>query len=323
MTVSSVDQAFVLGAGLGTRLRHLTARRPKPLIPICQKALITFAFDHLMRNGIRKLVINTHHRAEAYKEVFPDGTYRGVPLHFRHEPDILETAGGIRNAEDLLDGKPFVVYNGDILTDLPLGEAVAFHEEMGNEVTMVLRSKDGPLHVSYDPESCRVVDIAQRVGSGVPGSYLFTGLYVVNPDFFRRVPPGQKISVIPIFVDMIREGARLGGIVLDSGHWWDLGTRSQYLEVHRFFSKPDFHFSAPARADGPWPVWIHPSAEIHPTAHITGATAIGAGARIGAHVTLRSCVVWEGAEVRDDSILDRCIVTAAEPVSGIHTEADL
>src|SRR5438874_8772172 len=98
----AIRNAFVLGAGLGTRLRSLTAHKPKPLIPICQKPLITFAFDHLLRNGAEKIVINTHHCPEAYAAAFPDARYRGAPLYFEHETTRLETAGGIKNAESLL-----------------------------------------------------------------------------------------------------------------------------------------------------------------------------------------------------------------------------
>ena len=65
-----ITQAFVLGAGLGTRLRPLTDDLPKPLIPIFQKPLITFAFDHLIKAGCRKLVVNTHHRPERFTEIF-------------------------------------------------------------------------------------------------------------------------------------------------------------------------------------------------------------------------------------------------------------
>src|SRR5215204_6109616 len=97
-----VRNAFVLGAGLGTRLKSLTLHRPKPLIPVCNRPLITYAFDHLLGVGVQRFIVNTHHRAEAYKAVFADRSYRGAPVELRHEPDILETAGGIKNVEDLL-----------------------------------------------------------------------------------------------------------------------------------------------------------------------------------------------------------------------------
>ena len=98
-----VRTAFGLGAGLGTRLRPLTARRPKPLIPVVNRPLIAHTFDRLLAESIESLVVNTHWAAEAYATAFPDGSYRGVPLDFREEkPGVMETAGGIKNVADLL-----------------------------------------------------------------------------------------------------------------------------------------------------------------------------------------------------------------------------
>ncbi|HYF36671.1 MAG TPA: sugar phosphate nucleotidyltransferase, partial [Prosthecobacter sp.] len=110
-------KAFVLGAGLGERLRPLTDQLPKPLIPVFHRPLITYAFDHLIAAGVEELVVNTHHLPEAYAHEFPNRRYRGLPIHFRHEAPVrLETAGGIANVQDLLGDEPFIVYNGDILT---------------------------------------------------------------------------------------------------------------------------------------------------------------------------------------------------------------
>ena len=117
--------AFVLGAGLGTRLKALTVQRPKPLIPVANKPLITYAFDHLRGVGVERFVVNTHWCSEAYARAFPDAAYRGAALLFRDEqPEVLETAGGIWNARELLGGEAFIVYNGDILSDLPLAPAL-------------------------------------------------------------------------------------------------------------------------------------------------------------------------------------------------------
>lgn len=312
---SSIRNAFVLGAGLGTRLNGLTTRKPKPLIPVCGKPLITFAFDHLLRNGITNLVVNTHHCPEAYAQAFADGSYHGVRIHFAHEIDLLETAGGIKNVESLLGGEPFIVYNGDILTDLPIEHAMQHHLATGNEVTLVLRSNAEPLHVSLDEATGRVVDIAQRLQSASLPKHLFTGIYVVSPEFFARIPAVTKISVIPVFLDMIRLGENLGGIVLDDGHWWDLGSREKYLEVHRHLKNIPYTAFRTAH-------WVDPMARIAASAHISGATAIGPGTVVGEQAALSDCVVWENAEIASHSSLQNCIVTAGQRVSGTHFNLD-
>ena len=308
-----VRTAFVLGAGLGTRLRPLTARRPKPLIPVVNRPLIAHTFDRLLDESIESLVVNTHWAAEAYAAAFPEASYCGVPLDFREEkPDVLETAGGIKNVEDLLWEEPFIVHNGDILTDLPLRRALGHHVASGNEVTLILRSKDGPLQIAFDESSGRIADIGGRLDPAREPRFLFTGISIVQPKFLRRIPPATKIGVVPIFCEMIRAGAKLGGIVIDDGHWWDLGTREQYLAVHRWM----------ADSQSPIAEWIAASAHISPDAKIEGATAIGANARIGAGARLRDCLIWENAEVAPGAVLDRCIVTDGARAEGTHRDRD-
>jgi NDP-sugar pyrophosphorylase family protein len=310
-----MTRAFVLGAGLGTRLKGLTERRPKPLIPIYGKPLITFAFDRLIAAGITDIVINTHHCHEAYQSAFPEGAYAGARLIFEHEPVLLETAGGIKNVERHLGGEPFLVHNGDVLTNLPLGKAIGHHRASGNEVTMVLRSSGEPLHVSLD--GGRVVDIAGRLGVTGAKTFLFTGIYVVEPAFLRRIAPRTKISVIPLFMEMIKERGTLGGVVLDEGDWWDLGSRDKYLDVHRELATGDFF------GDGrEWRVPIAPTARVAPDARLAGFIAAGPGAVIEPGAQVTDCILWEGARVLPHSLLNRCIVTSGRTAAGQHAGVD-
>lgn len=303
-------KAFVLGAGLGTRLRPLTNHRPKPLIPVANRPLIEYAFDHLLGVGVDGLVVNTHWCAEAYATAFPEPSYRGVPLTLRHEwPEVLETAGGIKNVEDALGGGTFWVYNGDILSTLPLEPALRAHRAAGNEVTLVLRSDGGPLQVAFDATSGRVTDIGGRVDAQSAPRFLFTGIYLVEPAFFARIPAATKISVVPIFCEMIRAGAKLGGVLIDAGEWWDLGTREQYLAVHRALP-----LAAP---------WVAPNATVDFSAQLLGATAIGAGASIGAGAQLTDCIVWDRAEIAPDSVLAGCIVTSGARATGTLADMDV
>jgi NDP-sugar pyrophosphorylase family protein len=309
-----MTHAFVLGAGLGTRLKGLTERRPKPLIPIYGKPLITFAFDQLIATGFTKIVVNTHHCHEAYEAAFPEGSYCGARLIFEHEPVLLETAGGIKNVERHLGGEPFIIHNGDVLTNLPLGNAIEHHRASGNEVTLVLRSHGGPLHIAL--HAGRVVDIAGRLGV-TADQYLFTGIYIVEPVFLRRIAPRTKISVIPIFMEMIKEGAKLGGAVLDEGDWWDLGSREKYLDVHHELAGRDYF------GDGrEWRVPISPTAQVAPGARLSGFVTAGPGAVIEPGAEVTDCILWEGARILAGSALNRCIVTSGRTAAGQHTGVD-
>ena len=310
---SAPRTAFVLGAGLGTRLRPLTDRRPKPLIPVANRPLITHTFDHLIAAGIERFIVNTHWCAERYAEFFPDGKWRGRPVTFIHEsPEALETAGGIWNARAHLSDGPFVVYNGDILSDLPLAPALEAHSTAGNEVTLILRSQGGNTNVAFDAANGHILDLRSTLHPAIKPRHLFTGIYIVEPEFIARIPPAQKVSVVPVFHEMIRAEAKLGGIVLDDGAWWDLGSRSEYLAVHTALA-------ADATNGAPW---ISPEASLSPDAKISGATAISAGAGIGAGALLHDCIVWENATVASGARLTRCILADHATASGEHTDVD-
>lgn len=306
--------AFVLGAGLGTRLRPLTSRRPKPLVPFFNKPLITFAFDHLLASGARRLVVNTHHCPEAYPDLLGgDGvttTYRDTPVTFRHEPVLLDTGGGIRNVADLLGDAPFVVYNGDVLADFPLGPVLEAHAASGNVATLVLRSHGGPLHVQC--EGGRVVDIRGQLGNTTAPSFLFTGVSVLSPEIFRHIPPGPPVSIIPVYLELIRQGAPVGGVVVDDGLWLDLGAVASYLPTHRLLAERPLSYLA---AD--WIRPVHAQAELGVNVSVRGASAVGAGAVIGEGTVVEDSVIWENARVAPGSVIRSTVVCDGEQAGGM------
>ena len=167
--------------------------------------MITYAMDHLLGAGIERFIVNTHHCADEYRKAFPGGQWRGAPVTFRHEPVLLDTAGGLKNIEDLLEEDETVaVYNGDILSDIALQNLFEAHRRSGKEVTLALRSA-GPLcNVTLDEEG-RICDIRHLIGCKGARNVLFTGIYVVERRFLDRLEPGRIESVIPVFVRMIRE----------------------------------------------------------------------------------------------------------------------
>ena len=224
-----IRTAFILGAGLGTRLRPLTENCPKPLLPVGGRPLITYAMDHCLSIGVERFIVNTHHCAEAYEKAFPGGNWRGAPILFRHEPVLLDTAGGLKNIEDLLeDDETILVYNGDILSDLPLSQLLAAHAAGGREVTLALRS-DGPLrNVCLDARG-EICDFRDLLGNPGVRRCLFTGIYIVEKRFLRRLTPGKIESVVPVFAEMIRETpGSVGSVVIDEG---DLGGCGRHTGV--------------------------------------------------------------------------------------------
>lgn len=313
-----IGQAFVLGAGLGTRLRPLTNDVPKPLMPIFQKPLITFALDHLIAAGVERFVINTHHLTGQIEAFFSAGAYRGHSVQLVHEPDLLETGGGIKNAQPLLGQDPFIVYSGDILTDIDIEKLVNEHVRRGNDVTMALRKTGFAAGVVL--ANGRVLDITRGSPAG-PGRYDYANISVWNPDVFARIPAATKVSFIPILVEWIRQGGRIGGLVLDEGQWFNIGARAEYLEVHRTIARMQWK---PAYLSDPeWPRSIAKSAVVESGARVTGCSVIGEKSRVESGALLHDTIVWAGAQIASRSDLAGCIVRTQERVEGTYRNTDI
>jgi len=312
-----ITQAFVLGAGLGTRLRPLTDDLPKPLIPIFQKPLITFALDHLCGLGVESFVINTHHLATAFEKLFGGGTYAGHPLRLVHEPVLLGTGGGIKNVEALLRPEPFIVYSGDLLTDFALEPLLEEHFRKGNDVTLALRQTGLAAGVAL--QGGRVVDIENRYGHA--GEHDFANVSIWNAEIFQRIPPAQNLSFIPILAEWIGRGGKIGGVVLDDGKWFNIGARAEYLEVHRIIKeerwKPAYVTSAG------WPVRIAADAVIDPSARVAGFCSVGAGCRVDAEAILENTILWPGAQIASRSHLRNCIVRSHRKAEGKQSDTDI
>ena len=285
-----ITQAFVLAAGLGTRLRPLTDELPKPLVPIFQKPLITFALDHLITTGIQRFVVNTHRLPHLFERQFAEKSYRGRSVDLVNEPELLETGGGIKNAETLLRGDDFLTYSGDILTDVPLDALIDEHFRAGNDVTLALRETEFKPSIAYQDR--RIVDIGGRFG--IAGDYDFANIAVWSKKIFQRIPQ-RKISFVPVLLDWIKEGGKIGGLVLNEGKWFNIGSSAQYVEVHRVIAfenwSPDFI------NDAGWAARIAKSATIAAGAQLRGLTVVGADCYIGAGAILQDTIVWPGAQI--------------------------
>lgn len=297
-----MKQAFILGAGLGTRLQPLTGRVPKPLVPLFHEPLANWTIKACEKVGIHRFAINTHHLPEAW-EHFAAGNEN--ELTFFHEPVLLETGGGLKNIASWIGDEPVLVHNGDIFSTSPIDHLIAAHKASGLPVTLAVRSTGPARHIALNHIEDRVTDIRGMLGKS-DGTHLFTGIYCVNPEFLDLIPANEKISVIPAFLELAKQG-KLGAIVLDDGVWLDLGDRDSYLQAHRELDLTEV---------------IHPTASIA-TGAIIERSIIGPNAVIETGAVIRDSVIWLGGKVLENSTLDHCIVFSEKPVSGNHQNADL
>lgn len=246
----NLKTALILCAGYGTRLRPLTDKLPKPLLPVRGKPAIFAVMDKLRAAGVDDFLINVHHLPEKFAEIFelpPDSFkrgrlakthYCGSSVRLVFEPQILDTGGAVKNILPFIDtSKPLVVHNGDIYFDCPADEFLSAAQENVSgaacAATLCLRSGGNMPNVGVDLLG-NVCDMRFALAAPYEKIAQYAGFFVLNPlifDRFRRAKTA-KFSVVDIFLDALRAGERIAGFFADGGEWADIGTRAEYARLN-------------------------------------------------------------------------------------------
>lgn len=246
----NLKTALILCAGYGTRLRPLTDKLPKPLLPVRGKPAIFAVMDKLRAAGVYDFLINVHHLPEKFAEIFelpPDSFkrgrlakthYCGSSVRLVFEPQILDTGGAVKNILPFIDtSKPLVVHNGDIYFDCPADEFLSAAQENVSDAacaaTLCLRSGGNMPNVGVDLLG-NVCDMRFALAAPYEKIAQYAGFFVLNPlifDRFRRAKT-DKFSVVDIFLDALRAGERIAGFFADGGEWADIGTRAEYARLN-------------------------------------------------------------------------------------------
>jgi MurNAc alpha-1-phosphate uridylyltransferase len=229
--------AMILAAGLGERMRPLTDRTPKPLLPVGGKPLIGWQIERLRAGGFGDLVINHAHLGMQIETRLGDGSAWGVQIRYSDEGAPLETAGGIAKALHLLGEAPFLVTNGDVYAEYdyarlrPVLEAMAADPNRLAHLVLV----DNPPH---HPQGDFVLEGGRALppspaggrGAGGEGSVLtFSGIGCYRPELFAGICPGDKAKLAPLLIAAMAEG-RVSGEHF-RGRWEDVGTPERLVQL--------------------------------------------------------------------------------------------
>ncbi len=307
-------RALILAAGLGSRMRPLSNYLPKPLFPFANTPLLDYHIKLLKDQGIDELAINLHHLPDKIKEHLGDGSQFGVKLHYSYEPELLGTAGGIRQMADLLPRDTLVVLNSDMLTDIDLNSVYEFHRRHRALATMALnpdKLPDAGRGVALD-EQYRIKQIAGRpaaVAHGL-GQLDFIGIHIIEPQVIDYIPGGRPCCINrEIYPPLIEQGKRICGYPIEKGFWRHVGTLDSYLEAHRDFLDGNLLKLKPGGGGGGGNAHFFTQAKIIPPVLIGDNCHIAAQAVIGPYAVLgNGCIVAEQAVVEHSVLWDRVSV---------------
>lgn len=231
-----IQDAIILAGGFGTRLRPLTARTPKPLLPLGGRPFLETLFARLAVGGVKRVVLSVHHQAPLLAKAVPKLRRWGLKVELRREPRPLGTGGAIRYAWP--DPKhPCLVLNGDVLSDLSIRELALAHQRRGAAATLWTipveeTSAFGVLECGPGGKVKRFVE-KPRPGES-PSRLINAGLYALEPAVLAMIPAGQPVSVErEIFPALVAKGLEVW--VFQSKqpvYWSDIGTPAAFLQAH-------------------------------------------------------------------------------------------
>jgi len=319
-------QAVVMAGGEGTRLRPLTTNRPKPMVPVVNKPMLEHTLDLLKQHGFQDVVLTLHYLPNIVQDYFQDGEEFGVKLSYLIEEKPLGTAGGVKNAEPHLDDT-FVVFSGDVLTDVNLSKALSFHKQKGSAATIVLTRVSDPTDygIVITKDNGRIKTFLEKPGWGeVFSDTINSGIYILEPEVLKHVRTDMEFDFSKnLFPALLELGEPLYGYAAE-GYWCDIGNPLQYLQANHDALQGRLKVKIPGReTNGVWvgegaeiedyveikePALIGSKARIREKTSIGSFSAIGNGATVDEKASIKRSVVWNNTVVGPRADLVGCVV---------------
>lgn len=303
-------QAVILVGGEGTRLRPLTAVRPKPVITLVDRPFLVHMLEWLARHGVTDVVLSCGFLPTKVQDVLGDGAQLGVRLRYVVEPEPRGTAGALKYCEELLDER-FLMLNGDVLTDIDVGAQLAQHESTGARATLALAGVDDPSAYGLVLRGERGVVTAflekptadQLVG--VDEHLISAGIYVLERSITELIEPHVNVSIEHVIWPQLVERGVLYGYAAPDAYWLDIGTPARYLQ-----GTFDILTGAvrTAVATGAGRSLVAPGAVVEPGASIGPLSVVGPGAVVGRGTSIERSVVLAGARIGADCRLRDCVI---------------
>ena len=303
------EQAVILVGGAGTRLRPITSRAPKPVAPVVERPFVAYILDLLARHEVRRAIFSTGFLASAIEVEIGDGSAYGLQVDYAVEAEPLGTAGAIANCEEVLDDGPFLVFNGDVLSDVDLTALAQLHAAKGGMATIFLTPVDDPRRYGLVElrEDGSVADFLEKPGEWQGAALINAGVYVLEPEVLEMVPRGRLFSIERgVFPKLARAGSLYGYV--DRGYWRDIGTPDSYLQAHFDILERSVDTTV-AGILGEQYLYVAPSARVDPSAHLVPpcyvgeGVSVGPGAKVGPLAVLGAgAVLAEGASVLESVV---------------------
>lgn len=236
-------RAMVLAAGVGSRLRPLTDKKPKALVEVGGVPLLEIVIRRLIRAGVDAAIVNVHHLPDQIEAFLKAKRSFGIRIELSREDVLLETGGGLKKAEPFLaDTRPFFLHNADILTDLDLGALYKAHLKRSPLATLAVRRRETSRRFLFDQEGLlrgwesAADERVEWTGGPVAAAerLAFDGVHVISPAIFDKLTETGAFPLTPAYLRLAREGETFRAFRTDGSYWQTIGDpeRLEQAEQH-------------------------------------------------------------------------------------------
>jgi NDP-sugar pyrophosphorylase family protein len=237
-------KAMILAAGVGSRLRPLTDTVPKALIQVGGVPMIERVIRRLVSAGVTEIVVNLFHLADRIVDFLASKGYFGLHMRFAREAALLDTGGGLKNVAWFFDdGRPFVLHNVDVLSDIDLTAMLRFHAQTRALATLAVQPRPSTRRLLFDANGQLVgretpegiawahepVESVDRLG--------FTGIHVLDPAIFSRMSESGAFPITRAYLRLAGKGERIVAYRADGRYWQDVGSAEKLAQAERWFRR--------------------------------------------------------------------------------------
>ena len=239
-------KAFILAAGMGTRLGSLTADKPKALVEVNGKSMLENLVLQLKLQGIQQFLINVHHFSDKIIQHVEAKNNFGVDITFSDESqELLDTGGAIRKAAVFFKGnESILVHNVDVASGINFEDLESYHKKNNALATLCVRKRESSRALLFDEKmqlsgwANWAKDNYKWVSKSMTtfDSFAYSGIYLVQPDFAKKLPFTARFSIIDAWLKMAKT-EKIIAFEDKSAYWFDLGTKKKIEAAERYLSK--------------------------------------------------------------------------------------
>jgi mannose-1-phosphate guanylyltransferase/phosphomannomutase len=306
-------KAIIMAGGFGTRLRPLTCKIPKPMVPMVNRPMMEHIIMLLKEHQITEMVALLFHQAESISGYFGDGSKFGVKIDYLRPDADYGTAGAVGMARELLK-EPFIVISGDLLTDFDLGGIVDFHNQKKALATITLTRVANPLEygIVITDQDDKISRFLEKPTWGqVFSDTINTGIYVFQPEIFGLIPHKREFDFSQdLFPLILSQNQPLYGCITN-GYWRDIGNITEYRQAHLDALKGEVRVDIEGdrlNLIGK-DIWVGKGSKINAkNSRLTGAVIMGRNVTVGQGTHLHDAVIGDDCHIGENAFIEHSII---------------